>query len=206
MSARAQREMMNRQTFYEQGSHPVDPFQPSTKIDETTLPYSMDSEQNRRRYPANGSNDSIPRSHSPETNHHQGYSQSGHVGFAQAQPLSKRVSVKLSNRLSMFSLRGENAPLTGTDEKRSEEEKRAHDEEEHQLDEEEKQMLKKGLFNWTELRQWRFWFRKEWWSEFDSTSGTERSEADGSSTQSIISSLRSAVSLPRSLPFTMTRS
>ncbi|WOO83355.1 Golgi apparatus membrane protein TVP38 [Vanrija pseudolonga] len=30
-------------------------------------------------------------------------------------------------------------------------------------EEAERQYLQQGMFNWKELRSWRFWFRKEWW-------------------------------------------
>jgi hypothetical protein len=39
-------------------------------------------------------------------------------------------------------------------------------EEDRTLDAEEKAMLKRGMFNWSEMRNWRFWIRKEWWGEF----------------------------------------
>lgn len=36
-------------------------------------------------------------------------------------------------------------------------------EDDRTLDAEEKEMLKRGMFNWNEMRRWRFWIRKEWW-------------------------------------------
>ncbi|KAI5448871.1 hypothetical protein NCC49_006058 [Naganishia albida] len=36
-------------------------------------------------------------------------------------------------------------------------------EEDKTLDAEEKEMLKRGMFDWNEMRRWRFWIRKEWW-------------------------------------------
>lgn len=38
-------------------------------------------------------------------------------------------------------------------------------EEDRTLDAEEKEMLKRGMFDWNEMRRWRFWIRKEWWGE-----------------------------------------
>ncbi|KAJ9116997.1 hypothetical protein QFC22_004655 [Naganishia vaughanmartiniae] len=38
-------------------------------------------------------------------------------------------------------------------------------EEDRTLDAEEKAMLKRGMFNWSEMKHWRFWIRKEWWGE-----------------------------------------
>lgn len=44
-------------------------------------------------------------------------------------------------------------------------------EEDRTLDDEEKEMLKRGMFNWDEMRRWRYWIRKEWWGESWRTRG-----------------------------------
>ena len=174
MSARAQRDLQNRQTFYEEReplpsnpyTQPQYSYESSSKMDDPSdnKMYSMDLERHAGNT-SDHSHDSTPRSHSPDINYRQQYNQDRRIEHEQTQPLAKRVSMQLGKRLSMISFRGGNVPLTEMDEKRLQEERLAHDEEERRLDEEEKEMLKKGLFNWTELRSWRFWIRKEWWSE-----------------------------------------
>lgn len=74
----------------------------------------------------------------------------------------RRLSQRLSKRASSL-WGGEAVAMTAEDEKRLEDERRAREEEERRLDEEEKEMLKRGLFNWSEMKHWRFWIRKEWW-------------------------------------------
>ena len=34
-------------------------------------------------------------------------------------------------------------------------------------EEAEKEFLRQGLFNWNEMKSWRFWVRKEWWCELE---------------------------------------
>ena len=33
-------------------------------------------------------------------------------------------------------------------------------------EEAEREFVARGLVNWGEMRSWRFWIRKEWWSEW----------------------------------------
>ena len=200
MSARAQREMMKRETYHEQqgsrmnalhdGSQEQDrQHQPMQSVDsgygsssksedyEDSRMYSLDINRYAVQRPVRPtrpgdhiSNMSYGSGHMQQqpydTHHYQPYTQGGHAEQGHTQPLAKRLSQSLGKRLSMASFRGEAAPLTEADEKRLEEEKMLKAEEERQLDEEEKEMLKRGLFNWSELKSWRFWIRKEWWSAY----------------------------------------
>jgi hypothetical protein len=64
---------------------------------------------------------------------------------------------RLSQRLSILSPAGAGAEYK-TYEQLAEEDRT--------LDAEEKAMLKRGMFNWSEMKNWRFWIRKEWWGAF----------------------------------------
>ncbi|KAJ9101797.1 hypothetical protein QFC21_003136 [Naganishia friedmannii] len=61
---------------------------------------------------------------------------------------------RLSQRLSLLSTGGAGAEYKSYEQLA---------EEDRTLDAEEKAMLKRGMFNWSEMKHWRFWVRKEWW-------------------------------------------
>jgi hypothetical protein len=199
MSARAQREMMKRNTYREEHGLPTKTapwqgdrdqgrqHQPMQSVDsgygssskgedhEESRMYSLDIQRSSAQRPvrparpgdyrSDSSHESIPgRQPAYGTHHLQPYMLGGNAEHGQTQPLGKRISQRINKRLSMASFRGEPAPLTQADEKKLEEERMLKAEEERKLDEEEKEMLKRGLFNWSELKSWRFWIRKEWWS------------------------------------------
>lgn len=94
-----------------------------------------------------------------------------HLETDQSQDLShtstcivRRLSQHLSRQASSL-WRGDPVTTTEKGEKGLEDEKRAWEQEPQSLNEEEDEMLKRGLFNWSELKNWRFWVRKEWWRE-----------------------------------------
>jgi hypothetical protein len=209
MSARAQREMMQWETYYEErgiampglphsgpsaagdsysqghGRKPSSEQRsggrtylqrPARPQDDARL-YNIDLERQIGRsrmdpsdglmYPSGSSHGSKTRSPSPDTSRL--HAQQSHrldqpADLSRGESLSRRVSKRLS--VLPWSGPAQHAPLSMEDEKRLEEERLERELEEKQLDEEEKEMLKKGLFNWSEMKSWRFWIRKEWWSEF----------------------------------------
>lgn len=205
MSARAQREMMKRDTYREehglQTNAPRDGHReqsrqhyPMQSVDsgygsssrsedhDDFKTYSLDLNRNAGQRPARPARPvDYPSDASNMMGHlqtqpygaqqYQSYSHGGHAEQGPSQPLAKRLSQRIGKRLSMASFLGEPAPPTEADEKRLEEEKMLKAKEERDLDEEEREMLKRGLFNWSELRSWRFWIRKEWWSAFSPGEG-----------------------------------
>jgi hypothetical protein len=201
MSARAQREMLKRNTYREEHGLPTTTapwqgdrdqgrqHQPMQSVDsgygssskgedyDESKMYSLDIQRSSGQRPvrpsrpgdyrSDSSHESIPgleSAYGAQHPQHQPYMYSGNAEHGQTQPLAKRISQRINKRLSVASFLGEPAPLTQADEKRLEEERMLKAEEERKLDEEEKEMLKRGLFNWSELKSWRFWIRKEWWS------------------------------------------